>query len=476
MKSAEPYLISTGRYQIPFELWPFQQQAVNELAPRPRAAYYAEVGTGKTAMSTVHANFQLEIGMADSWVVTVPPILVTAWCRWLQRIPGLKVLQYKGTPKERDKLALEDEFHYYVMSLPIFKRDYPRIEAAFKDKNPGSLNDESTAVKNIESDNYKYIRDFSAGRSLILNTGTPLATPEDAYAYVKLIAPDVYRNKRQFDNLHVAKRDFFDNVVKWDNLDLLHENMKINSCRLLKAVHLPELPQPVYTEIPYDLHPDHLRLYNLLAEEQLLELETGGKIDATSVSKLFTCMQQIILNWGHFAGRPELKPAGFDLLDEVLNEINAADHDNGGKLVIFANYRMTMKALSEHLVDYGVRVINSEVSDRQRQQAVEDFISDKRCRALAIQPRSGGYGVDGLQNVSNDVLFMECPTSPIEFEQAVGRVYRTGQRKVPHIRIAVAEKTLQARLQRLLLKKDELTNYVQGGLRSLREALYGEGE
>jgi SWI/SNF-related matrix-associated actin-dependent regulator 1 of chromatin subfamily A len=472
MKSAPPYLESVAAFPLPFDLWPFQQGTVNDLAPRPRSGLYAEVGTGKTGMSTVMANYQRMIGMADCHIVTCPPIIITAWVRWLQKIPGLRVLAYRGDPRERAALTLTGH-DFIVMSLPIFKKDYRRIEADLAHLTVGMITDEATSIKNIESDNFRFTRDFVTGRPLILLTGTPLATPEDAYAYVKLLAPDVYRNKRMFDNLHVAKRDFFGNVKKWDNLDVLHENMKINSVRLLKAEHLPQLLKPIYTPIPYELDPEHMALYKLMAEEQLIELENGGKIDATSVSKLFTCMQQIILNWGHFAGDPDKKPAGFDLLDHVLDEINAADKARGKKLVIFANYRMTMKALTAHLQPYGVRLVNSEVTPRQREQAIDAFINDPQCRTIAINPQSGGLGVDGLQDVSSDVLFLECPTSPIYFEQAVGRIYRTGQRHQPNVRIAVAEKTLQVRLHQMLLKNNELTNYVQGGFESLREALYG---
>lgn len=471
MKSAPPYIESVGSHPLPFDLWPFQQEAVNTLAPLLHSAYYAEVGTGKTAMSTAHVNYQRLIGMADVYIVTCPPILIPMWVRWLERVPGSKPLAYRGPPKERAQLALEGH-GFIVMSLDIFKRDQARL-LAFADKTKvGLVVDEATAIKNIESLNHRCVRGFSVGRPLVLLTGTPLATPADGYAYIKLLAPGVYRSQRVFESIHVEKRDFFGNVTAWGNLDLLTQNMKVNSVRLLKEDHLPELAKPIYSPIPYDLDPQHMALYNRIAEEQLLELESGGKIDATSVMKLYTCLQQVVMNWAHFSENPDNISAGFELLDQVCSEVGV-DRPDGGKLIVFGNYRMTMASIRKHLGKFGVRLINSEVSAKQREQGVEDFVNGKDCRVIAIQPRSGGFGLDGLQTVSSDVLFLECPTSPINFEQAVGRVYRTGQQRAPHIRIAVAQKTLQVRLHQMLLKNNELVNYVQGGFESLREALYG---
>lgn len=460
-------------FPLPFELSPAQQALVNDLANRPRSANYSKVGTGKTAMATVVANYQRLKGIAQCHIITCPPILIPAWTRWLNSIPGVSALAYAGGPMIRRRLHLvaggKPVHHFYVMSLAIFKKDIGMLTEAFRDIHVGLIVDEATAVKNIESMNYRTVRDFSVGRPLHLLTGTPLSTPEDAYAYVKQLAPDVYRNKASFDSIHVGSRDIFRNVTKWENLDLLRDNMRINTNKIERI--RAEGTDPIYDPIIYELHPDHLALYNRIAEEQLLELESGEVIDATSVSKLFTCMQQLVMNWAYFSGEPSHRSAGYDLLDLVLEQLETSK-ENGRKLVIFANYKMTMAGLVEYLKPHKARLVNGDVTPNQRLTAVDDFVNGDS-GVILIQPRSGGYGLDGLQHVSSDVLFLECPSAPIDFEQSVGRVDRTGQTRAPQIRIAVANRTLQVRLHQLLLKKEELTNYVQGGIKSLRSALYG---
>lgn len=468
-----PYQISVAAHPLPYTMWTCQSDSVDQLAELPRSGLYAEVGMGKTGMATAMANYQRIVKMAQCHFVLVPPILTTAWMRWLAKIPGVTSVVYEGTPTQRKKIKLLGH-DFVVMSLQIFKRDYVYLFEMFKDYDVGGIVDEATAIKNVESQNHQKVRDFFVGRTLMLLTGTPLATPADGYAYIKLIAPTIYRSKRMFEMTHVESRDFFGNVQKWMNLDVLQKNMKVNTVRLLKAEHLPDLKLPIYDPIPYHLAPEHLALYNRLVEDQLIELENGGKIDATSVSKLFACLQQIVMNWGHFSGNMENVSAGFDVMDQVIEEVGCRRSD-GGKLLVFANYRMTMGTIRQRYQDCGIQIINGDTTPKDRIKFVDSFVDPSgACRTLAIQPKSGGYGLDGIQTVCNDVLFPESPTSPIEFEQCVGRVYRPGQKYTPHIRIAEAQRTIQSRLLQLLLKNDELTTFVQGGLKSLRAALYGE--
>jgi SNF2 family DNA or RNA helicase len=484
--SGAPYEVISELFELPHpadKLKPVQIDAINAEAPLVRGGYYAKVGTGKTAMSTVDALYQQHVGMADCHIVIVPPILVPQWVKWLNKIPGVKVVAYTGTPKARRLIDVRGA-HFVVIALTIFKRDFAHIQDLFDGVNVGGLLDEATSIKNIESGNYRQVRQFFDGatprRSLKLLTGTPCNTPADSYAYIKLIAPDCYRNKQVFDSVHIGGKDFFGSITSWENLPLLKKNMEIGTVRIEKRDVFPGLPVPIYNVIEYELDPEHYALYKELCEMQILELENGGKIDATSVTKLWQCSQQIIMNWDYFSGNPEKKSAGFDLVDQVLTEIVP----EGKKLIIVANYKMTMAGLHRHLskglligkerVPLNPLLINSTVTPYQQEAAKEKFITDSACRVLELHPLSGGKGLDGLQHVCSEILFMEEPLSPIDFEQPVGRIDRIGQTETSNVRLAVAQNTIQVKLHQLVLRKDDLTTYVSGGWRSLRDAIYGK--
>jgi SNF2 family DNA or RNA helicase len=470
-----PYETVLQRYTLPFDLYPYQVKTVNELAPLQMTGHYLAVGVGKTATSTVSALYKFEAGDADQAIVLMPPILLASWERWINSIKGASVLRYQGSPSERKKMTLDKMF--ILMSYDIFKREYDRFVAELPKERTVLICDEATAIKNIESKNYKAVKEYSEDGQLMLLTGTPLSKILDGYAYVKLIAPWIYRTFAMFKNIHVAEYDFWKTPIRFHKLDLLERNMQVNAVRILKEDVLTELPEITYSPVHYDLSTAHWNLYKRLAEEQLLEYEDGSKLDATEATKLWQSLQQIVMNYGHFSGNPSDVSAGFELIDETMEQLLGTDESKGrdvpGKLIIFTNYKMTSRNVLAYTQKYGSVAVYGEVSAKQQQANIDRFMSDPTCRVLVAQVQSAGYGLN-LQGVCSDVLFLEAPLSPIQFEQAVGRVYRNGQKNKVHIRVGIAQGTIQVHLCNLLMKKDSLVNRVIRNFQDIRVALYGE--
>lgn len=467
-----PYEAVREEFAFPFELYPFQVERVNNLSQYLRGAKYWEGGTGKTASATHWCLHNSIATGTEHWVLLVPPILLNQWERWLSSVvhkrsgTPLSVTVYRGTKKQREALSLDSDF--VVMTYGILKNDYDRVSGFFRGRKYGVVCDEAQAIKNIESQNHKAVREIASDRPLMMLTGTPITNPGDSYAYIKLIAPHIYRNLRHFEQLHVEERDEYDNVNKWMNLDLLAENMKVQTTRAIRRELTNELPPVVTTVVRYNLDPAHLALYNRIADEKLVELDDGREINAISAQALRMALQQIVLNWGHFEGVEGRRPAGLDLVETVFDEL-----EPGGKLVVVANFRMSNALLLKELSKYGARAIYGDVTPRGKEEALRAFLSDPGCRCLVVQPQSAGIGLDGLQRVCSDMLFLETPTTAPNFHQTIWRLDRDGQTKPVHVRIGIAEKTSQVRLFRDLLSNDEEINSIQGSIADLRDSIHG---
>jgi SNF2 family DNA or RNA helicase len=455
---------------FPFDLRHDQVEDVENNVGYTRVALFNEVGTGKTATGTA-----LALGWDQPHnLVLVPPVLLRQWYNWLSSLHDVgRVAVYAGDPSKRQAIDLR-AYRWLLMTIQIFKNDYTKLSRAFVGEGVATVVDEAHCIKNISSANHKRVRDFSQGRHLLLMTGTPVAFPGDAYAYIRLKTPGVYRSQAHFEGVHVGKRDFFGNVQEWQNLDLLNQNLMLQASRRLSSVVLKHLKQPNYIPIHYDLAPEHLALYKQLADEQLLLLPDGAKIDATSAGRLYNALQQVVCNWSHFSGEPGHRSRAFDLVDAVCDEIDVKV-TSSSKLIIYTYYVMTSRALVEHLKPKGLGVVAcySEVSAKEQAEAVRRFLEDQDCRVLVAQPGSAGVGWNA-QHVCWEALFLEEPVSPTPFVQAVGRIARDGQRRVPNIRLAIAESTIQVRLHGNLLVKDHLANKVQGGFQDLRDAIHGK--
>lgn len=461
-----PLEMVQAEWGLPFTPYWFQTEAINDLAPAKSGGLYFEPGLGKTITATCIALYKLLQG-ADTVLIIMPPQLITQWGRWLSRIKGKdgkppKVVAYRGSPTQRAALDLNADF--ILMGIQIFKRDIEHLSSKLDGKVLHVILDEAQCIKDVGTANYKTYRDFVLTQSHNLLTGTPLNNPMDAYAYIKLIAPSVYRNLHHFENVHVVERDFFGNPIAYGNLELLKENLLVNAHRRTKEEVLLDLPPCTIVPISYDLAPRHLDLYRQLADEQLLKLPDGDKIDATQVTALYHALGQIVCNWSYFAQDEKLVAECYKMIELVLDEIGSA------KLVIFANYKMTNAQIVRR---FGCPGVWGDISAREKDKAVDKFITDDTCRLITMNPRAGGVGIDGLQHVCTDVLYVEPPIAVMHWTQSLSRIHREGQTRPVTVRMLVAMGTIQEHLVSALTEKEDLVNPLQGSKAMLREAIFG---
>lgn len=454
-------------YEFPFTLRDFQGEAINDLSPLDASGLYFEPGLGKTVTATAIALIKRLMGTQVT-VVIMPPLLISQWERWLKRVRAkngskFKILCYRGSPRQREKMDITAH-DFVLVSIAIFKIDYERFVRDLNKKTVHVILDEGQCVKDVGTANYKKYRNFVQQRTHQLLTGTPLTKPEDAYAYIKLIAPTVYRTLAQFNQIHIKATDFFGNPKEYQNLDLLRDNLLINAKRKTKEEALLDLPPFIVTPIEYELDPKHLALYRKIAAEQLVKLPNDGKIDLTESTALYHAMGQLVMQWGYFAQEETLKSKGYDLIEEVLDELGTK------KLVVFANYIRTNRAIVDRYKCPGVW---GEISPKQKQLAIDRFIDDPDCRLITLQPVAGGVGVDGLHHVCSDCLYVEPPITPTIFTQSLSRLHRDGQTETVIVRMACALGTIQEHLLKSVSAKDSLIQPLQGSKAVLEAALFG---
>ena len=467
-----PLELVLEHYAFPFDkILPHQVETVNDLAPLWNSGHWLDVGTGKTFTSTAAALYH-KIVHGHRTVVVMPPVLLKQWYRWLMSVrslkgPDLTVTTYRGTPAQRAKLSLDSDF--VLVGVQMFSREYPKFVQHFRSLGYTVIVDEATIVAGIESTQHERVFDFATGHPVIPLSGTPIGNPLHGYAMTKFSAPGCYRNYQHFQNTHVEEFDVFGLPATFKELELLNANMKKNSKRVLFEDVYKSTEVPLFIKLDYELEPKHYRLYEKLAEEQLLLLPDGGKIDATTSNKLIHALGQIIINQAHFSGVPGDKSNAIELVHEKLQEIGHK------KLVVFTFYQLS----SQHIVDtfrksHRAVAIHGAISPSQKDKARDTFVNDPDCRLIVIQQRSGGFGLDGLQHVCHHSLFIEpCQGSDV-LSQCIGRLKRTGQKNRVVAWMPVAEGTLQSYRFDCLLKKDELVNKVIRNAYDLRHVIFGQ--
>lgn len=460
----------------PFVLHNIQVEDIVTCIGLERVGMFLPVGYGKTVISTLTA-----LAWEDQHrIVLVPPILVPQWERWLNSIPnsggavgygrklGKDGIARPQSPAQRKDVDLRS-YSWWVMSYQVFKNDIQHLLATLKGRTYTTLVDEAQNLKNVASKLFKAVDMFAAGRHLALLTGTELNNPGDAYAYIKLKTPTIYRSKAHFENVHVAERDFFDRPTQWQGLDTINSNLYLSSVQRTKEEVHKHLPKPNYQPMEYDLEPAHMKMYSDLAEQLIIETEAGGKIDGSTPGKLRNTLQQLVINWGLFAENPTLRPSFLDLLDTVMDEIDV-QQVTSSKLIVWTWFKHTTRYVVDYLNEIGVPAV-AAYSGSNSIQSVDAFMNDREVRALVAQPGSAGAGLNP-QYICWEAIFAEVPTRTIPFRQSAGRIDREGQRFRPNIRIATARGTVQGQMYRDLLKNDGLVQQVQGNAFDLRALVY----
>jgi superfamily II DNA or RNA helicase len=136
-----------------FVLTKLQAQDAEQFVHWPSGLLSYDVGGGKTVVSTVVALMR----GSDQNLVIVPPILITPWAAWLNKV-STDVLVYRGSPAVRYKMNLSSA-RWVVCSHSIFREDFDRLHAELS-PNTELIVDEAHGLKNSGSKLFKCVRRF----------------------------------------------------------------------------------------------------------------------------------------------------------------------------------------------------------------------------------------------------------------------------------------------------------------------------
>lgn len=97
------------------------------------------------------------------------------------------------------------------------------------------------------------------------------------------------------------------------------------------------------------------------------------------------------------------------------------------KVAVMAWHRSVIDILSESLASYGVGLYTGTETPNAKARTLDRFIEGED-RVMIMSLRSGA-GIDGLQDVCQNVVFAEYDWSPGVHKQVIGRFHRPGQAK-----------------------------------------------
>lgn len=277
-------------------------------------------------------------------------------------------------------------------------------------------------------------------RSLMM-TGTPvLNRPIELYPMLKVLAPTViapYSDYFRFAKRYCdAWQDGFGlNVNGASHTDELNKKLRQHYMirRLTHEVEV-QLPQRRYEIVYIDQVESAKPMLRTLENAQRRDFKhqdlgvQAGELAKlrreTAEEKVQTCMEQI------------------------KAYVSSCD-----KIVIFAYHHSVIEKLEKELHGFGYVSITGSTSQLIRQKSIDEFQKNDRVKVFIGQIQAAGEGIDGLQNVCSNILFIESSWVPGEVEQAIKRVHRLGQTKPVLVRFLVWADSIEEHMLRVALDK-----------------------
>ena len=365
-------------------------------------------GSGKTASTLFALSF-----LKPRNILIVAPIFVceTVWEQQCDEWEGLEYFRFsliRGSTKTR-AVALQVGNTHLI--------NYELLPWLAKEVNIGStydaiVFDELSMMKSVSSKRFKAIRTHIDKLPISIGlTGTPTG---NSLLGVWSQIHCVTGTKIPLGKTHSSYKEQyfyrggFENR-EWFPLSDAHDRI----LERIKHVAFSYEPDKEYCPLAFSpmkvsLTPDIAPLYNRLKDEFIVFLE-HNTISAMSAGALTSKLRQY--ESGFLYGENGTEHIHTQKIDATVNLIEGL---NGDPLIIFYEFIYERKVLLEHFPDCD--------------KVTFDEWNTGQVPVMLLHPRSAGHGLN-LQKGGCNILFYTAPWSLELWQQAIGRLYRTGQER-----------------------------------------------
>jgi SNF2 family DNA or RNA helicase len=238
------------------------------------------------------------------------------------------------------------------------------------------------------------------------------------------------------------------------NLDTLKAMIAPFMMRVRKEDVFKDLPAIIWDTVPVPLDRTHLPP----ATEGLLD-EAVGKVMAdkgptAGLDVMVEALRVLGTNVGLMSIRRMLGLAKLRGATEyILDMLDNLPTDR--KVLVFAHHAEVIASLARHFGEYLPAVLTGQNTPREREQAVDKFLTDPKCRVFIGNIQAAGTAITlvGPKCRCSDVVFVESSWTPMDNAQAACRVHRIGQHDGVVARMLSAAGTVDDLINGLLVRK-----------------------
>ena len=365
----------------------------------------------------------------------------------------LYIINYDIMTNKREKKKVFTNNGWVNKRIAIEKTGWMDHLPAFK----MVILDECQKIANYSADRSKDILKFIKRikpQSILPLSGTPITSrPIQFYNTLSLIAN---RRLPPYKTFGITYCEGKHNGFGWDfsgssNEDKLHDLLTGVMIRRLKKDVLTELPDKTHMVIPFTMKAKDRKDYDKAERDILAWLKSIDTDKFTRAEKAKALAEFSVLK--------ELARVGkFNLIVEWIKE---QLEDTNEKFIIFGIRHDTIDKLCIELKNYMPVKLDGRDSMTKRQEAVDTFQNDAKCRVFIGQIKAAGEGI--TLTAATNVIFSEIDWTPAAHNQAEDRAHRIGQKNAVTVYYLLAQDTIEERIAHILdAKRKTLTQVLDG--------------
>lgn len=406
-----------------YKLYPYQKEGVAFIMSRKYTLLADEMGVGKSVQALEAA---LQMGVTKL-IIVCPGYLCRQWQTEVDKfyVPyGVQSFIVKSSTQKHLPSHFFDKY-VIITSYDMAWRAMPLLASTTYQL---AILDEAHFLKSSKAKRTRRILGkgsfLAVTDKAVLMTGTPMTNkPIDLYSMLSSFVPEVL-GKRYMDPYYFMQQ-FCGFMGKGSrNEEQLNGMLKTFMMRRMLKDVAEQLPEIVISKIPFSDVKIPAIYENDLAVIQRREV---------AIAKL---------------------PQTIKYIEGLLK--------NTQKIVVICYHRNTIETLVEEFKSNGAVAIYGGITEKQRADRLASFCTGSS-EILIAQISTIGIGVDGLQKVSNRVVFAESDWSPAILQQAIARLNRIGQRaSTVFVDFLISEGTIEEDIDFAILRKTESIDQIVG--------------
>ena len=443
-------------------------------------AYFMEMGTGKSKVLIDNVSMLYDRGDINGLLLIAPKGVYKNWhtgeipTHMADHIEKKSVLWTALITKEKQKelnslFETGTDLHILIMNVEAFStKKGVEFAAKFLSSHKSLIAiDEATTIKNPSAKRTKNILKISQdSKYRRILTGSPITkSPLDLYTQCQFLDPwllghhSFYTFRARYAvmrNMNLGARTV-QVVVGYRHLGELSDKLKPFSYRVLKDDCL-DLPPKTFMKRVVNLTPDQLKVYKQMNNTALAFLNGKSLTTNTVLTQLMRLHQ---ITCGHFVSDDgTIQELPCNRIDELMDIIDEVE----GKVVIWAHYQRDVHRIIQALnkkygegcfVDY-----YGLTPDINRQENIEKFQNDEKCRFFIGTPQTGGYGI--TLTAASTMVYFSNGYDLEKRQQSEARIDRIGQEKPMTYIDIISEDTIDDKIVLALRKKQNIASQIMG--------------